>query len=76
MNVVVYGTTGIVGYGVLHECLKATVGMQEDEYERITYSLTLASAEALIARNPQMTFIYVSGAGADSSTKRRKCGRG
>ena len=40
MNVVVYGTTGIVGYGVLHECLKATVGMQEDEYERITYSLT------------------------------------
>lgn len=41
--------------------------MQEADYDRITYGLTLAAAELLGRTNPGMTFIYVSGAGTDSS---------
>jgi uncharacterized protein YbjT (DUF2867 family) len=46
-------------------------GMQEADYERITYGLTLAAAETLSRISPGMTFIYVSGAGTDSSEKGR-----
>jgi len=42
-------------------------GMVEAEYTRLTYELTLAAAETLARLNPQMSFVYVSGAGADSS---------
>jgi uncharacterized protein YbjT (DUF2867 family) len=42
-------------------------GMKEDEYERVTYGITMAAAEVLSRLNPMMTFIYVSGAGTDSS---------
>jgi uncharacterized protein YbjT (DUF2867 family) len=42
-------------------------GMKEAEYERITYGITLAAAQTLSWLNPGMTFIYVSGAGTDSS---------
>jgi len=41
--------------------------MKEAEYERITYGVTMAVAETLSRLNPQMTFIYVSGAGTDIS---------
>jgi hypothetical protein len=45
-------------------CLGVTsVGKNEEEYTRITYTLTMAAAEPLSARNPAMTFIYVSGQG-------------
>lgn len=46
-------------------------GMNEADYERITYGFTLAAAEALSRVNPEMTFIYVSGAGTDSSERGR-----
>ena len=46
-------------------------GMKEADYDRITYGLTLAAAETLSRLNPGMTFIYVSGAGTDSSEKGR-----
>jgi uncharacterized protein YbjT (DUF2867 family) len=42
-------------------------GLSETEYERVTYGFTLAAATALLRLNPEMTFVYVSGAGADSS---------
>jgi uncharacterized protein YbjT (DUF2867 family) len=45
--------------------------MKEADYARITYGITLAAAETLSRLNPQMTFIYVSGAGTDSSEKGR-----
>jgi uncharacterized protein YbjT (DUF2867 family) len=119
MNVLLFGATGMVGQGVLRECLLdsvvqlvQTIGrspsgvqnpklreivhadlldyssiessligfdacffclgissfrMKEDAYERVTYALTLAAATTLCRLNPQMTFIYVSGAGTDSS---------
>jgi uncharacterized protein YbjT (DUF2867 family) len=123
MNVLIFGATGMVGQGVLRECLLdqdvqlvqtigrsptglehpklreivhrdmtsyaslddqlsgfdacffclgvSSSGMKEDEYERMTYGITIAAAEALSRLNPQMTFIYVSGAGTDSSERGR-----
>jgi len=46
-------------------------GMSEADYARLTYDLTLAIATPLARLNPQMTFIYVSGAGTDSTGKGR-----
>ena len=42
-------------------------GVPEAQYTRLTHDLTLAAAQTLARLNPQMTFVYVSGAGADSS---------
>ena len=119
MKVLIFGATGMVGQGVLRECLLAsdvdlivTIGrtatgqqkpklreivrpdlfdyssienqlsgfdacffclgitsfrMKEADYTRITFTLTMAAAETLSRLNPQMTFIYVSGVGTDSS---------
>jgi uncharacterized protein YbjT (DUF2867 family) len=123
MNVLLFGGTGMVGQGVLRECLLdadvqfvqtvgrnatgvphpklreivhpdlwhyasiepelsgfdacffclgvSSAGMQEADYERVTYGITMAAAETLSRLNPQMTFIYVSGAGTDSSERGR-----
>jgi uncharacterized protein YbjT (DUF2867 family) len=43
--------------------------MTEEDYERVTYGITMAAAEALCRVKPKMTFIYVSGAGTDSSER-------
>lgn len=49
-------------------CLGVTsLGLNETEYSRQTYDLTLAVARALVRINLHMTFIYVSGAGTDST---------
>ncbi len=49
----------------------SSAGMSEDEYRRVTYDQTMAAAVALARFNPQMTFVYVSGAGTDSSERGR-----
>ena len=119
MNVVLFGASGMVGQGVLRECLLdprvervlsigrsttgqqhpklrelvhrdfldfssiesdlagydacffclgvSSAGMSEADYHRVTYDFTLAAAETLAKLNPGMTFIYVSGAGTDST---------
>jgi uncharacterized protein YbjT (DUF2867 family) len=123
MRVVLFGATGMVGQGVLRECLRdcgvesvlsigrsptgtrdaklrelvrsdlwdysdveaelagvdacffclgvASSGMAEEQYEKITYGITLAAAGVLARLNPRMTFVYVSGMGADSSEQGR-----
>ena len=123
MNVLLFGSTGMVGQGVLRECLLdpdvqlvqtvgrtsvgarspklrdivhqdlwhyeaiasnlsgfdacffclgvASSGMSELDYEHVTYGITMAAAEILSWLNPIMTFIYVSGAGTDSSEQGR-----
>lgn len=123
MKVVLFGATGMVGQGVLRECLAdpgiervlvvgrnacgvgdpkleeivrpdlcdysdvesqlsgydacffclgvSAAGMNEEQYTKITYDLTMATAQTLAQLNPEMTFIYVSGAGTDSSEKGR-----
>jgi uncharacterized protein YbjT (DUF2867 family) len=121
MRVLIFGATGMVGQGVIRECLLdqqiasvqtvgrsasgvqhsklreivqpdlfhchsiewelngfdacffclgvSSAGMGEQQYEKLTYTLTLAAAKALARLNPAMTFVYVSGAGTDSSEK-------
>ena len=49
----------------------SSVGMNETEYTRLTYDLTLAAARTMVAANPRMTFCYVSGVGTDSSERGR-----
>ena len=123
MKVLILGATGMVGQGVLRECLRdpgvtevvslvrrpsgrahaklrelvhgdfsdyrtlepdlagldacffclgvSSAGLSEAEYHRLTFGLTLAVAETLARLNPAMTFIYVSGAGTDSTERGR-----
>lgn len=60
------------GYNACFFCLgTSSVGMKEEEYRRITYDLTLHMAQTLSARNSDMTFIYVSGSGTDSTEQGR-----
>ena len=119
MDIVLFGATGMVGQGVLRECLLAddvqrvvsvvrspsgqkfeklreivtdnfldlssialeltgmdaciyclgvsSAGMTEEQYSRTTYDFTMEAARILVKANPEMTFLYVSGAGTDSS---------
>jgi len=121
MNIVLFGATGMIGQGVLRECLLdpdvasvlaigrsstgqkhpklhelihndlhdyssienqlsgfdacifclgvSSVGMSEEDYRRVTYGITIAAAQTLVRLNPNMTFVYVSGLGTDSSEK-------
>jgi uncharacterized protein YbjT (DUF2867 family) len=56
------------GYDVCFFCLGiSSFGMAEEQYRRITFDITLAAAQTLAKLHPQMTFIYVSGAGTDST---------
>ena len=123
MRVVLFGATGMVGQGVLRECLLdpdvesvlsvgrtatgqphvklrelehrdfldfspienelagfdacffclgvSSAGMEEDAYRRITYDFTMAAARTLARLNPNLTFVYVSGMGTDSSERGR-----
>ena len=60
------------GYDVCLFCLgQSSVGMSEADYRRVTYDLTLSVAQTLVKLNPAMTFIYVSGAGTDSTATGR-----
>lgn len=60
----------LAGYDACFFCLGITsAGTPEPEYERITYSIPVAAAQTLVRLNPGMTFVYVSGRGADSSKK-------
>lgn len=119
MNAIVFGGTGMVGQGVLRECLldpdvvyvlsvvrapsgqrhpklrelvhanfrdfssieselsgfdaaffclgSTSAGKTEAQYSRVTYDITMAVAEPLARLNPEMTFVFVSGAGTDST---------
>ncbi|WP_343306233.1 NAD-dependent epimerase/dehydratase family protein [Chitinophaga niabensis] len=123
LRVIITGATGMVGEGVLHECLQSpditavllinrkpsgvthpklkeiihsdffelssiegqlsgydacyfclgvsAIGMNEEDYYRMTYTLTLYIAQVLSKVNPEMVFCYVSGSGTDSSEKGR-----
>lgn len=60
------------GFDACFFCLGvSSVGMKEADYERITFGITMAAAEMLSRLNPQMTFVYVSGMGTDSSEQGR-----
>jgi len=45
--------------------------VSKQEYEVITYDYTIAAAQAMLAANPAMTFVFLSGGGADTTEKSR-----
>lgn len=60
------------GYNACFFCLgTSSVGMQEADFYKVTYTLTLHMATLLSQQNPDMTFCYVSGAATDSTEKGR-----
>jgi uncharacterized protein YbjT (DUF2867 family) len=62
----------LAGYDACLDCLGvSSAGMSEADYRRVTYDLTLAIAREVLARNPEITFQYVSGAGTDGSAAGR-----
>lgn len=123
LRVIITGATGMVGEGVMHECLLhpqvesvlvinrktggvihprlkeiihqdfadiapiagelkgynacffcagvTSVGKSEEEYYKLTYTLTLGFAKTLAEIEPDMTFEYVSGGSTDSTEKGR-----
>lgn len=60
------------GYDACFFCMGiSAVGLSEEKYSKITYSITEIFAKTLHALNPNMVFNYVSGTGTDSSEKGR-----
>jgi uncharacterized protein YbjT (DUF2867 family) len=60
--------TDLSGLDACFYCLGvSSSGMTEANYARVTYDLTLAAAATVAKLNPAMTFVYVSGAGTDST---------
>jgi uncharacterized protein YbjT (DUF2867 family) len=58
----------LTGYDACFFCLGVSaVGMTEAVYRRVTYDIATAVGETLSRLNPGMTFVFVSGAGADST---------
>src|SRR5258708_35989936 len=49
----------------------SSVGMKEEDYNKLTYTLTTNFARTLAKQNPNLTFCYVSGANTDSTEKGR-----
>ncbi|MCX2474300.1 epimerase [Pedobacter sp. MC2016-05] len=54
------------GYNACFFCLGiSSVGVDNETYYRMTYSLTMHVADTLVKLNDNMTFCYVSGSGTD-----------
>ncbi len=43
----------------------------KDEYVKITYDYVVTAAQAMLSANPALTFVFLSGMGADSQEKSR-----
>ncbi|MFD4918524.1 epimerase [Streptomyces virginiae] len=87
VKVILFGATGMLGRGVLRECLRddtvesvlavgrTPLGVSHPKLRESVQSdpsdLTLAVARPLAAANPGMTFVYVSGEGTDSTERGR-----
>ncbi|PBQ31394.1 epimerase [Sphingobacteriaceae bacterium] len=58
------------GYNACFFCLGvSSVGMKEEGYTKMTYTLTLHAAGIISKQNKDLVFTYVSGAGTDSTEK-------
>jgi uncharacterized protein YbjT (DUF2867 family) len=66
------GSAGSAGADACFFCLGvSSAGMNEADYTRITYDFTAAAARTLARLNPDITFVYISGAGTDSTERGR-----
>jgi uncharacterized protein YbjT (DUF2867 family) len=64
--------TSLSGFDACFFCLGiSSAGLSEQEYSRVTFGYAVAAADTLVRLNPRMTFVYVSGAGTDSSAAGR-----
>ena len=62
----------LIGYNACFFCLGvSSVGMNEQDYHRVTFDLTVQAATTLARLNRDMTFGYVSGTGTDSTEQGR-----
>lgn len=62
----------LTGFDACFFCLGiGSTGMSEDAYRRVTRDIAVAAATTLAPLNPQMTFVFISGAGADSTGRSR-----
>jgi uncharacterized protein YbjT (DUF2867 family) len=62
----------LTGYDACFYCAgPSAAGLTEEAYSHATYDMTLSAAKTLARLNPAMTFVYVSGAGTDSTEKGR-----
>jgi uncharacterized protein YbjT (DUF2867 family) len=62
----------LLGFDACFFCLGVTsVGLSEERYRHLTYDITIAAATTLARLNPGMVFIYVTGAGTDSTERGR-----
>ncbi|MCC6460593.1 MAG: epimerase [Saprospiraceae bacterium] len=62
----------VSGYNACFFCLGvSSIGLDEAEFTRLTYTLTLNFANLISQANPGMTFCYVSGAGTASTEQGR-----
>src|SRR5580704_10715431 len=60
------------GYDACFFCLGvSSAGMSEADYRRVTVDIAVAAGQVLAERNPQMTFVFVSGQGSDGTGKSR-----
>ncbi|WP_370895562.1 NAD-dependent epimerase/dehydratase family protein [Chryseobacterium gossypii] len=60
------------GYDACFFCAGiSSIGMNEEDYTRITYDTTLHFARAVLNQNPNMVFNYISGAHTDSTENGR-----
>ena len=60
----------LAGYDSCLFCLDVSAAHRsESDYRRVTYELTLKVAETLERSNPKMTFVYLSGGGADATER-------
>jgi uncharacterized protein YbjT (DUF2867 family) len=62
----------LTGLDACYFCLGVTsAGMSEDAYTHITYNIPVAAAHSLLHTSPALTFIFISGQGADSTEQGR-----
>jgi uncharacterized protein YbjT (DUF2867 family) len=62
----------LTGFDACFFCLGVSaLGMTEEQYIRVNYDLTIGVARTLLRTSPNVIFIYVSGAGTDSSERGR-----
>ncbi|MEI7013067.1 epimerase [Leptospira licerasiae] len=60
------------GYNACFFCSGvSSIGLKEEEFFKLTHTITLHVANTLVSLNPGMSFSYISGAGTDSTEKGR-----
>ena len=58
------------GYDACFYCAGvSSLGRSEEEYTHVTYDVTMNFAKTLVAVNPEMVFVFVTGAGTDGTEK-------